>query len=49
MADYQDVQIARRITRLARDAQPGFGLINCMVGILVVAMLITFIGTILSG
>lgn len=48
MADYQDVQIARRITRLARDAQPGFGLINCMMGILVIAAIIVFIGSLFS-
>lgn len=38
MADYQDVQVARRITRLING--PDFTLINGMVLVLVAAMVI---------
>ena len=49
MSDYQDVIIARRITRFIAQAQPDFSLINIMFFILVIAMIITAIGSLFSG
>lgn len=41
MADYQDVQIARRVTRLVRESNnPDFSLLNFMVIVLLVALVI---------
>lgn len=45
MADYQDVIVARRITRFISQAQPSFSLINVMVIILLIAMVIVGVGS----
>jgi hypothetical protein len=49
MSDYQDVIIERRITTFIAQAQPNFSLINIMFFVLVIAMIITAVGSLFSG
>lgn len=47
--DHEDIVAARRISRLIENAQPNFSLINVMFGVLVIAMIITAVGSVFSG